>query len=286
MRKQILTITLMLGALFPTSLYAQHAYRPLVVDGKDWVSDYGRETDIIYMEDGKIVGDDRTEDYGEMHEVLKGDTVINNLTYKKVQTTTPYKTYCYYGLREEDRKVYAYVFNAQQEFLLYDFNAEVGDVVMAGMQGDRSKKCTIVEKREVELQGEPFYFYAVEVTEYENSSYRSYWVEGIGSPLGIQFEPDIAPFPQYPNKDDIKDPETYTGPYIVFYDSYMFDYCMEGGKLLGTREELWALFTDIQSTEASKSDLSEGIYDLSGRRVQGTPKKGVYIKGGKKVVIK
>ena len=70
------------------------------------------------MEDGKIVGDDRTEDYGEMHEVLKGDTVINNLTYKKVQTTTPYKTYCYYGLREEDRKVYAYVFNAQQEFLL------------------------------------------------------------------------------------------------------------------------------------------------------------------------
>ena len=286
MRKQILTITLMLGSLFPTSLYAQHAYRPLVVDGKDWVSDYGRVTDIIYMEDGKIVGEDRIEDYGEMHEVLKGDTVINELTYKKVQTTTPYKTYCYYGLREEDRKVYAYVFNAQQEFLLYDFNAEVGDVVMAGMQGDRSKKCTIVEKREVELQGEPFYFYAVEVTEYENSSYRSYWVEGIGSPLGIQFEPDIAPFPQYPNKDDIKDPETYTGPYIVFYDSYMFDYCMEGGKLLGTREEIWALFTGIQPAAASKPAPSDDIYDLSGRRVQGTPKNGVYVHNGKIHVVK
>ncbi len=286
MRKQILTITLLLGALFPTSLYAQHAYRPLVVDGKDWVSGYVRETDIIHMKNGKIVDSERTEDYGEMHEVLEGDTVINGLTYKKVQTTTPYKSYCYYALREEDRKVYAYVFNPKQEFLLYDFNVEVGDVVMAGMLGDRSKKCTIVEKREVELQGEPFYFYAVEVTEHANSSYRSYWVESIGSPIGIQFEPDIAPFPQYPNKDDIKDPETYTGPYVVIYDSYMFDYCMEGGKLLGTREELWALFTDIQQVVSSKPVPSDGIYDLSGRRVQGTPKNGVYVYNGKIHVVK
>lgn len=101
----------MLGALLPTSLYAQHAYRPLVVDGKDWVSVYLRQTDIIHFEDGEIVGSDRTEDYGEMHEVLEGDTVINGYTYKKVQTTTPYRSYCSYALREEDRKVYAYVFN-------------------------------------------------------------------------------------------------------------------------------------------------------------------------------
>lgn len=285
MRKHFLTITLMLGALLPTSLYAQHAYRPLVVDGKDWVSVYLRQTDIIHFEDGEIVGSDRTEDYGEMHEVLEGDTVINGYTYKKVQTTTPYKSYCNYALREEDKKVYAYVFNPKQEFLLYDFNAEVGDIVMAGMQGDRSKKCTIMEKREVELQGETFNFYAVEVTEYENSSYRSYWVEGIGSPLGIQFEPDYAPIPQS-NRDEIEDPETYTGPFITTWDSYLFDYCMEGGKLLGTRDEIWSYTTSIQSATATKPVPSDGIYDLSGRRVQGTPKKGVYIQNGKKVVIK
>ena len=126
----------------------------------------------------------------------------------------------------------------------------------------------------------------MEVTEHANSSYRSYWVESIGSPIGIQFEPDIAPFPQYPNKDDIKDPETYTGPYVVIYDSYMFDYCMEGGKLLGTREELWALFTDIQQVVSSKPVPSDGIYDLSGRRVQGTPKNGVYVYNGKIHVVK
>ena len=285
MRKHFLTITLMLGALFPTTLHAQHAYRPLVVDGKDWVSVYLRQTDIIHIEEGKIMGGDRTEDYGEMHEVLEGDTVINGYTYKKVQTTTPYRSYCSYALREEDRKVYVYVFNFNQEFLLYDFNAEVGDVVMAGMQGDRSKKCTIVEKREVELQGETFNFYAVEVTEYVNSSYRSYWVEGIGSPLGIQFEPDYAPIP-HSNEAEIEDPETYTGPYITTLDSNLFDYCMEGDKLLGTREEIWALFTGIQPAAATKYVPSNDIYDLSGRRVQGTPKKGVYIQNGKAVVIK
>jgi len=58
------------------------------------------------------VGSDRTEDYGEMHEVLQGDTVIDGLSYKKVQTTTPYSSYSDFALREEDRKVYAYVFSS------------------------------------------------------------------------------------------------------------------------------------------------------------------------------
>jgi len=119
-------------------LNAQHAYRPLVVDGKDWVSVYLRATETFHFENGELVGSDRTEDYGEMHEVLQGDTVIDGLSYKKVQTTTPYSSYSDFALREEDRKVYAYVFYFKKEFLLYDFNAEVGDVVMAGwVQGRR-----------------------------------------------------------------------------------------------------------------------------------------------------
>lgn len=43
--------------------------------------------------------------------------------------------------------------------------------------------------------------------------------------------------------------------------------------------------TGIQAPTSSQ-DHAGYIYDLSGRRVQGTPKKGVYIQGGKKVVIK
>lgn len=42
--------------------------------------------------------------------------------------------------------------------------------------------------------------------------------------------------------------------------------------------------TGIQAPTSSQ-DYAGYIYDLSGRRVQGTPKKGVYIQGGKKVVI-
>lgn len=273
-------------AFLPFVLNAQHAYQSLVVDGKDWVSVYLRETQTFHFENGRIVGSDRTEDYGEMHEVLQGDTVIDGHTYKKVQTTTPYSSYSDFALREEDRKVYAYVFYFKKEFLLYDFNAEVGDVVMAGMLGGESKKCTVVGKREIELQGEPFNFYAVEVTEYGNSSYRSYWVEGIGSPMGIKFEPDYMPVPHHPNEGEITDPETYTGPYITTYDSNLFDYCKLGDSVLGTRDEIWAYTTGIHPTVINSPSASDTYYDLSGRRVKGTPMKGVYIRNGRKVVVK
>lgn len=43
--------------------------------------------------------------------------------------------------------------------------------------------------------------------------------------------------------------------------------------------------TGIQLPTATKSDPANSIYDLSGRRVQGAPKKGVYIQGEKKMVI-
>ena len=270
----------------PFVLNAQHTYRPLVVDGKDWVSVYLRATETIHFENGEIVGSDRTEDYGEMHEVLQGDTVIDGLSYKKVQTTTPYSSYSDFALREEDRKVYAYVFYFKKEFLLYDFNAEVGDVVMAGMLGGESKKCTVVGKKEIELQGEPFNFYSVEVTEYGNSSYRSYWVEGIGSPMGIKFESDYMPVPHHPNEGEITDPETYTGPYITTYDSDLFDYCKLGDSVLGTRDEIWAYTTGIHPAVVNSSSIPNTYYDLSGRRVKGVPQKGVYIQNGRKVVMK
>lgn len=43
--------------------------------------------------------------------------------------------------------------------------------------------------------------------------------------------------------------------------------------------------TGIQSSTATKSDPANSIYDLSGRKIQGAPKKGVYIQGGKKTVV-
>ena len=41
----------------------------------------------------------------------------------------------------------------------------------------------------------------------------------------------------------------------------------------------------IKPVTSVNAPTANTIYDLSGRRVQGTPKKGVYIQGGKKVVI-
>jgi hypothetical protein len=44
--------------------------------------------------------------------------------------------------------------------------------------------------------------------------------------------------------------------------------------------------TGIQSQTTTKFDPANSIYDLSGRKVQGTPQKGVYIQGGKKHVVR
>lgn len=42
----------------------------------------------------------------------------------------------------------------------------------------------------------------------------------------------------------------------------------------------------IKSISKEKTPVANTLYDLSGRKIQGTPKKGVYIQNGKKVVIK
>ena len=42
----------------------------------------------------------------------------------------------------------------------------------------------------------------------------------------------------------------------------------------------------IKSISKVKPPVATTLYDLSGRSVQGTPKKGVYIQGGKKYIIR
>jgi hypothetical protein len=42
--------------------------------------------------------------------------------------------------------------------------------------------------------------------------------------------------------------------------------------------------TGIQQVE--NDDTSAVVYSLSGQRVNGTPRKGVYIRGGKKIIIR
>jgi len=44
--------------------------------------------------------------------------------------------------------------------------------------------------------------------------------------------------------------------------------------------------TGIKRIAATKAPASEAVYDLSGRKVTGTPQHGLYIVGGRKVMVK
>ena len=153
-----------------------------------------------------------------------------------------------------------------------------------GINGGRSKECHVVEKRDIQLQGESYALFAVDVCD-GHDSYRSYWVEGIGSFIGILFE-ESGVGATHSNRDEITDAEHYTGPFISWYDNYLFDYCKLGDDLLGTREEIWSYTTGIRSVEVNNPSASDIYYDLSGRRIQNAPMKGVYIQDGRKVMVK
>lgn len=86
------------------SLMAWHAYHPFVKENKRWVCD----NNVEY--------------------IIKGDTVINDVQYKKVLLKIPYISpeYDYHGaVREDGRLVYFRGKADQEEYLLYDFNAGI-----------------------------------------------------------------------------------------------------------------------------------------------------------------
>ena len=83
-------------------------YTPFVVEGKTWVMEHS------FYNATKVM----SETY-----VLSGDTIINNLLYKKLLIDGRYEG----AYREEGRKVYAIWTGTTKELMLYDFNLEVGD---------------------------------------------------------------------------------------------------------------------------------------------------------------
>ena len=110
--------------LLPISVIAQEDYHPLVTEGKTWEYSYvgwnpEQQDDCILM--------------------LRGDTIINGASYKKLYQVnglgTSGQTNEYFrAMRETDRKVYCIPHNSQEEHLLFDFNLQAGDSVFC--EGD------------------------------------------------------------------------------------------------------------------------------------------------------
>ena len=96
------------------------AYQPIVVEGYNW---------NVVNRRAQLDGNNTTE-YSTIAEKIEGDSIINNVTYKKLwrNTNDEMTEFSIVALVREDienQKVWAYI--GEKEYLIYDFACSVGD---------------------------------------------------------------------------------------------------------------------------------------------------------------
>ena len=235
---------------------------------QEWDHEY-----IPFVEEGKVWNCNNTDDADagviDFVFTLRSDTLIGDNIYKKVlcQYEKYYgddKQHYYCAVRENEYRVYLVETETTDEKLIYDFSRP-NDKLMLSYDGQEFVR---MPGSHVDIAFWPSkqLCFPLYDTSGKAIDISWGWMEGVGIPFGNPFAGGLNI-----NKTDplfgfiivvtcIKDRE-------CLYD---FDWLVQP--------------TIIQETE--KSVPIGSIYDLSGRRVQGTPKKGVYIQNGKKVVIK
>lgn len=229
MKKSVLMILLSLLSL---TTYAQNDNGQLVIEGKTWT----------------IFHYPLSKQYQYTYRMqLKGDTAINEVTYKKL-----YEGSTYVGaLREDGDKVY-YRENNCNEVCLYDFSLNVGDSFTdAGGSGN----WTVVSKENKEYFGQER---VTLVLNSENGS-NTEWVRGIGS----LSRPDCN-IAQAGNYDNLVISTVNND--TIYKDPTMYN-----------------IITNITPTQMSEGNAA--MYDISGRKLSVKPEKGLYIKNKKKILL-
>ena len=263
---------------------SQLEYHSFAEDGKEWQTQVGGILENLYCNR------------------IDGDTVINGESWKKVYNYVAFPfNYTYYAaIRDEGKKVYAIAKGSTRPRLLYDFGLKKGDLVRCGVEGNVFGCLLDNGEQPDSLLGFPFVSYLgverIDTIEAQGMRHRRFtltlldayqryyqpngerisgniiWVEGIGSGAG-PFSP-WKPLPQF----DLIYQFCYIGKtclfgYPDFYDADISD--------------------SVGSTHYEESE-DHNSYDLSGRRVSVSSAssvssvlpRGVYIKDGKKVVVR
>ena len=258
------------------AITAQTGALPMVVEGRTWnvvtiTHDGPSETGSGYYD---ILGR-KGRVFGQNTYIFEGDIVLNGVTYKRLMSDGKFRC----GMREEDGRIYMHVTNGwspDHEVLLYDFNAQPGDVFEDPNDGTGIQWMQVEQVGQVSVNGQNrrcmvMYRYTKDPIfgKELGGRFADYWIEGIGC----------------------------TGnPYFTFWRNIIGNWplllsCYDGDECIFNIEE----FSDaVSSIEASVNDapkigratLDEPIYDLQGRRLSAKPQKGLYIQNGKKKVVK
>ena len=281
MKRIILFLILMISI----TTAAQDDYRPLLKNGKVW-------KEVAYSVGGAYKSETTYR--------VDGETVVNGKCYFNIYSRCD--TYrCIDGkgeiysdepeseeevlrclLREEDGRIYSYYYVNQREYLLYDFNVKAGEAVYSevymgdkatGNYGELKRWVSGIDYIESSIGPLKRICLKNEVTNYSegnvvySSNGDSYLIEGVGYSIGLLHS-------------------VYTGVMISSRTEYLVD-CLEDGESICTIADYDPLTaaTSVPDVHMQRPATSQ-IFDLQGRRLNGVPTRGLYIKDGKKHVVR
>ncbi len=248
---------------------------------------------------------------------LKEAYELNGKTYNRLYLTVT-DTYGnigeekpVFGLRESNGRVYAdyeevanydhgaylrcpYTVTEAGEILLYDFNMDKGDTV--AVHDDKSSSYIYDAESALMNDGEARTVFELHCmqdlgTEKRYDDFHATVISGIGAQYGdggflgyLYFgETLLCAHDEYLNVYVEDGRIVYTAPTEPEENGnqYLARMTYHADPFFGD------LVTGIKEVKfGTKSDHSEAVYDLGGRRMDGTLKPGVYIRGGKKIVVK
>lgn len=237
-----------------------HEYVPFVEEGKVWNCVL---VDNVLFEE---------PDYDCVF-TMRGDTVIGERSYKKVfckfeKHYRDKEQHYYCAVREDSYRVFFIGQDEKDEKLLYDFNSPQEKLTLS--RRDNQYERSTGEHMFLRPKGLfTFDIYRIiEIDEVPKRENVGLWIEGVGS-YGNPFE--FAPefYCKEPTLGDIM--------YVTLCkkdDEFIF-------------EEWWMDSNDNplkQGITTIKFTSQKILFDLQGRAVKGTPKHGVYIKDGRKII--
>ena len=254
--------------------YSEH-YRPFIEDGKEWIT-------------GQLISSEGYKNtYSEISRLyFDGDTLVGDRLCKRwmkqtahlLEPETTVSSTLIAPIFEENQQVFFFYPNETIPRLLYDFQNqdEKQHIEVYSIYDDTHRphiftRTTSTKDYDSEHYPVPARWYEVNPEDNNEGLYSQTWIEGIGSKLS----PDLNIFGK-----------SETLP--------VMSKCQVGNLILCRwwADDLTAI-RDVNTLNSKRSALNN-IFDLSGRRVSVSSAssvssvlpRGVYIKDGKKVVVK
>ena len=250
--------------IFEKEDFEAPTYYPMLVEGRVWnvVSIHPAEPPESESTPGYYKDIKGRWGVGWPHTyVLKGDTIMNGETYKKLFLDGHFVC----GLREEDGRIYECSWDETPERMTFDINLRTGDIFI--VKSDDQVGMEVKQLRTFNFGGTSrrcmdmwVYVEGGEIID----GLVDYWIEGIGCMAG----PPASPF------------------WWSASNGALLLSCYDGDKCIFSVEDLNQITAIRPATTNCSSGSHQEIFDLQGRRVSGTPQRGIYIRDGRKYVVR